>query len=111
MTYQNDFTLPSELLEQIASEGLDFIPTLIEILINAAMQAERSKHLRAIPYERTVQRNGYANGYKPKTVKTRLGELHFEVLLPEEDITGIYRVDVQFMRSVIAATEFTIITR
>lgn len=79
MTYQNDFTLPAELLEQIASEGLDFIPTLIEILINAAMQAERSKHLRASPYERTSQRNGYANGYKPKKVKTRLGELHFEV--------------------------------
>jgi len=79
MTYHNDFTLPSELLEQIASEGLDFIPTLIEIFLNAAMQAERSKHLRADPYERTSQRNGYANGYKPKTVKTRLGELSFEI--------------------------------
>lgn len=79
MTYQDDFTLPSELMEQIASEGLDFIPTLMEILINAAMQAERSKHLRARPYERTSQRRGYANGYKPKTVNTRLGELHFEI--------------------------------
>lgn len=79
MTYHNNFTLPSELMEQIASEGLDFLPTLIEILINTAMQAERSKHLRANPYERTAQRKGYANGYKPKTVRTRLGELRFEV--------------------------------
>ena len=39
------------------------------------------------------------------------GDFSFEVLLPEEDITGTYRVDVQFMRSVIATTEFTITTR
>jgi len=63
MTYQDHFTLPTELLEQIASEGLDFLPELIEVLINTAMQAERSKHLKADLYERTDQRNGYANGY------------------------------------------------
>ena len=79
MTYQNDFTLPTELLEQIASEGLDFLPELVRILIDAAMQAEREKHLGAGPYERSAERRGYANGFKPKTVKTRLGEITFEV--------------------------------
>ena len=43
MTYQSDFTLPSELLEQIASQGFDFMPELIRIVINAAMQAERQQ--------------------------------------------------------------------
>ena len=47
MTYQNDFTLPSELLEQIASEGLDFLPELVRILINAATQIDREKYLGA----------------------------------------------------------------
>lgn len=79
MTYQNDFTLPTELLEQIASEGLDFLPELVRIIIDAAMQAEREKHLGAGPYERSAERRGYANGFKPKTVKTRLGEITFEV--------------------------------
>jgi putative transposase len=79
MTYQNDFTLPSELLEQIASEGLDFLPELVRILINAATQTEREKHLGAGPYERSAERRGYANGFKPKTVKTRLGEITFDV--------------------------------
>ncbi len=37
MTYQDDFTLPAELLEQITSEGFDFLPELIRILVNAAM--------------------------------------------------------------------------
>jgi len=79
MTYQDHFTLPTEFLEQIASEGLDFLPELIEVLINTAMQAERSKHLKADLYERTDQRKGYANGYKPKTVKTRIGDITFDV--------------------------------
>lgn len=79
MTYQNDFTLPTELLEQIASEGLDYLPELVRILINAATQTEREKHLGAGPYERSAERRGYANGFKPKTVKTRLGEITFDV--------------------------------
>jgi len=45
MTYQDDFTLPTELLEQVAEQGLDFLPELIRILINTAMQVERQKHL------------------------------------------------------------------
>jgi len=79
MTYQKDFTLPTELLEQIASEGLDFIPELVRILVNAATQIEREQHLGAGYYERSPERRGHANGFKPKTVKTRLGEITFEV--------------------------------
>ena len=79
MTYQKDFTLPTELLEQIASEGLDFIPELVRILVNAATQIEREQHIGAGYYERSPERRGHANGFKPKTVKTRLGEITFEV--------------------------------
>jgi putative transposase len=79
MTYQPNCTLPSELLEQIAAEGMDALPELIRILINEAMQLEREQHLGAGPYERSPERRGHANGYKPKTVKTRVGEIQFEV--------------------------------
>lgn len=79
MTYQDDCTLPEEILEQIAAEGLDVLPELIRILVNEAMRLEREQHLGAGPYERTPERRGYANGYKPKTVKTRLGEIEFAV--------------------------------
>ena len=51
MTYQDDFTLPTELLEQIASEGFDVLPELIRQLINTAMQLERQKHLGAGLYQ------------------------------------------------------------
>jgi hypothetical protein len=47
MTYRNDFTLPAELMEQVAEQGLEILPELIRIVLNAAMQAERSEHLQA----------------------------------------------------------------
>jgi transposase-like protein len=88
MTYQGDFTLPTELLEQIASEGFDFLPEFIRILVNAAMQIERQKYLGAGPYERSSERRGYANGYKPKTVPAYSGEITFDV--PQVREGGFY---------------------
>jgi len=46
MTYQNDFTLPSEIVEQIADYGLEYLPELICSVVNAAMQVERQRYLR-----------------------------------------------------------------
>ena len=43
------------------------------------MKLERSAVLGARPYERTPQRRGHANGFKPKTVETRLGALELRV--------------------------------
>jgi putative transposase len=88
MTYQSDFTLPPELLEQIAHQGFDFIPELIRIVVNEAMEAQRQQFLGAAPYQRTAERQGHANGFKPKTVKTRLGEITFDV--PQVREGGFY---------------------
>jgi putative transposase len=79
MTYQSDCTLSPALLEQLAAEGLDALPDLIRIIINTAMQAERQTYLKAAPYERSPARQGYANGYKPKTVTTRVGDITLAV--------------------------------
>ena len=75
MTYQNEFTLSEALLGQLTAEGLEALPTLFQVLLNAAMQIERQKHLGAAPYERTQERTGRANGYKDKTLNTRLGQI------------------------------------
>lgn len=88
MTYQGDFTLPPELLEQIARQGFEILPELIRIVINAAMQAERQQHLGAAPYQHAPERQGHANGFKPKTVKTRLGEITFDI--PQVREGGFY---------------------
>ncbi len=79
MTYENHCTLPSELLAQIASEGLACLPQLIQVLINTAMQVERQQHIGVGPYERSEERKAHANGYKPKSVTTRVGQVTFAV--------------------------------
>ncbi len=79
MTYQSDCTLSPALVEQLATNGLDALPDLIRIIINTAMQIERQQHLGVGPYERSPERQGYANGYKPKTVMTRVGDITFAV--------------------------------
>lgn len=79
MTYKRDCTLPDELLEQVAAQGLESLPELLRIVINAAMVAEREKHLGAKAYERSEDRRGHANGYKSKTVVTRMGKVAFDV--------------------------------
>ncbi len=43
------------------------------------MRIERSQALEAGPYQRTEKRRGYANGFKPKTLNTRVGELALQV--------------------------------
>jgi transposase-like protein len=84
MTHQNDYTFTKE----FAEKGLDAIPELLRVLINNAMQAERSNYLQADKYERTEDRTGHANGFKPKTVKTRLGEITFAI--PQVREGGFY---------------------
>ena len=84
MTHQNDYTLTNLLAEK----GLEAVPELLRVLINNAMQAERSKYLQAEEYERSDDRKGHANGYKPKTVKTRMGEITFSV--PQVREGGFY---------------------
>jgi hypothetical protein len=54
MTYQYNFTLPTDFLEKLTEQGLDFLPELIHIVINTAMQVERQKHLGAGSARSTV---------------------------------------------------------
>lgn len=88
MTYREDFTLPAELMEQVSKQGFEILPELIQLIINAAMQAERQQHLKAAPYQHTEERQGHANGYKPKTVHTRVGDITFSI--PQVREGGFY---------------------
>ncbi len=59
--------------------GLSHIVEAVRITLNEAMRIERSRVIQAAPYQRTDRRRGYANGFKPKTVNTRLGAITFDV--------------------------------
>ncbi len=80
-------------LELLAEHGFDGMAQALQILLNEAMELERSAFLKAGPYERSDERRGFANGFKPKRLATRAGEV--ELRVPQvrglaEGVEGFY---------------------
>ncbi len=88
MTHQNNYTFSKDFIDELIGNGLDGIPEMFRIIMNNAMKAEREQYLQASNYERTGDRLGYANGYKPKTIKTRMGEVTLDI--PQVREGGFY---------------------
>ena len=88
MSYQPDCTLPTDVLEQLAEGGLEALPDALRLLLNAAMLVERQQFIGAGPYQRTPARHAHANGFKDKTVQTRMGVLTLDV--PQVREGGFY---------------------
>ena len=47
----------------------------MEDILNQILDAQAAEQLRAKPYERTEERQGYRNGHRDKLIKFRVGEL------------------------------------
>ena len=75
---KQDGDVLSQLLQEVFADR-DGAKRLLEHLLAQAMAAEVSAHIAAGPHERTDQRRGHRNGYKPRTLKTRVGELDLQV--------------------------------
>ncbi len=86
MTRQNENTELNSLTQHLAETGLEGLPEAFRILIDHAMKLERAHILQAQPHQRTESRQGYANGFKPKTVSTRLGDICFAIPQVREGI-------------------------
>lgn len=68
------------LINLLFDDGLQSaLPRIAEILMNAAMLLERERHIGAAPHQRNVERNGYSNGFKPRTFHTGIGALELTV--------------------------------
>jgi transposase-like protein len=63
----------------LLNHGLDGAGEALRILVDEASKIERENFLNAGAYERSAERTDHANGFKPKTMKTRLGEITFAV--------------------------------
>ena len=79
MTHDDYSTRLEEVLQVLSEYGFDGMAEAIEILMNEAMKLERADALGAMPYQRSESRRGYANGFKPKAVNSRLGRLNLRV--------------------------------
>ena len=68
-----------EMMQTLMNEGLQGFPAVMARIYNLAMRFERELHLGAKSYERTDERIGYANGYKPKTIRTAAGNIRLQI--------------------------------
>lgn len=71
-----------ETWQQATAEGDDGMRALVQRVVQQVLAAEMTSFLAADSYERTSERRGYRNGYKPRLLKTRVGEL--ELLVPKD---------------------------
>lgn len=62
--------------------GEDFLRGLVERVVQQVLEAEMTSFLGADSYERGPERRGWRNGYKPRMLKTRVGEL--ELMVPKD---------------------------
>jgi len=79
MTHQHQSNNIHDAVQLLADHGFEQMSAAIQILFNEAMKLERSAYLGAEPYERTAERRSYANGFKPKTLNSRLGKLELQI--------------------------------
>lgn len=88
MACTTDNTQFGELLELVTENGMNGLSEPVALLLNLAMRLEREQYIKAEAYERTFSRKDYSNGFKKRTIKSRLGEL--DVQIPQVRNGGFY---------------------
>ena len=69
----------------------EFLKAIVEATVQRVLEWEMTEHLQAGPHERTDARRGHRNGYKPRSLKTRVGTI--ELRIPQ-DREGTFKTDV-----------------
>ena len=79
MTHQPHPNVRRQVVQLLSEQGFEGMAEAMERLLNECMKFERQQALGVGPYQRGEERRGQANGFKPKTVKTRIGPLALRV--------------------------------
>jgi len=87
MTHRSNDSTIEAVMEALNENGFEGFAEGFRILLNEAMKIERAEALGAEPYERSEHRRGYGNGYKPKTVDTRMGRISLDVPQVRGDVS------------------------
>ena len=75
---QYQLTLDGETVQRLFGNS-EQLRQLLESVVNQVLEAQVAEHVQAEPYERTEERQGYRNGYKPRQLTTRVGTLQLRV--------------------------------
>src|SRR5215217_3187127 len=74
-------------LDALMAQGIllddpNFLLKIVERVLQELLEAEMTEHIGAAPHERTNARKGHRNGYKRRTLRTRVGTLN--LLVPQD---------------------------
>jgi transposase-like protein len=72
-------TTIDDMVQLLILEKEKAFPKILAAIYDQAMIAEREAHLCAGSYERSESRDGYANGFKPRSLQTRVGRLSLHI--------------------------------
>lgn len=79
MTHQEECPAIDDLTALLIEHGPAAMASALATLMNHAMQIEREQVLKAESHQRTADRQGYANGFKPTALKTRVGRVDLRI--------------------------------
>jgi transposase-like protein len=83
VTMTNDHRrVDAELTQEVLLDDPSFLGAIVERVVQELLEAEMTEHIGAAPYERGEGRTGHRNGYKPRTLRTRVGTLN--LLVPQD---------------------------
>jgi len=68
-----------DIFEMLKNHDEKTLRSIHELIFNCVMKLEREKAIKASHYERSSNRVAYSNGFKNKTLNTRLGALKLNV--------------------------------
>jgi len=73
MAHPTDPELLNHILQLISEQGTDGLAEGIRLQVHQSVRLGRAHALQVHPCQRTDTRKGHANGFKDKTLTTRLG--------------------------------------
>ncbi len=74
--------LAEEVAQGLLLDDPGFLQEIVQRVVQQILETEMTEHIGAAPYERTRMRTGHRNGYKPRTLRTRVGTLN--LLIPQD---------------------------
>jgi putative transposase len=79
---QDHRRLDAQMAQGILLDDPNFLHEIVERVLQELLEAEMTEHIGAAPHERTAERKGHRNGYKRRTLRTRVGTLN--LLVPQD---------------------------
>jgi putative transposase len=79
MTSQENLNQPITQKQGFYIDDPDFLYQVVHNTVQELLEAEMTEFLGVTPHERSLTRQGYRSGHRPRSLNTRVGKLQLDV--------------------------------